>query len=295
MLMSEELCLAHTPNPASTVLLAQHHNVSMASSSSTPSSSVNHSITPPLPQPSTQQGGFQYPVQFGIQAPQFGPPPMAGFPHGFGQNNYGGYRNNRNSNRPKGMSFSRNPFPMDFPFPPGSCQICGKFNHQALTCYHRQNLGYRPPVFHQFGPQHGQGNSFFRPPAQALMIGGNSINAYGTGSSYPPQNYNGYSQQNYPGLGYASSFYQGYTPAPSLSLGSPGVSTSHSGFHSGFSVCLVHEGYPGQHRAKVAELSTFGRLTSLEENEAATKKFEQAATKRSYKPACQVFLLKSYH
>lgn len=35
--------------------------------------------------------------------------------------------------------------------------------------------------------------------------------------------------------------------------------------------------------------------TSLEENEAATKKFEQAATKRSYKPACQVFHLKSYH
>ncbi|KAF7144913.1 hypothetical protein RHSIM_Rhsim04G0020900 [Rhododendron simsii] len=62
MLMSEELCLAHTPDPASTVLLVQHHNVSMASSSSTPSSSVNHSITPPLPQPSTQQGGFQYPV-----------------------------------------------------------------------------------------------------------------------------------------------------------------------------------------------------------------------------------------
>ncbi|XP_058188639.1 probable pectin methylesterase CGR3 [Rhododendron vialii] len=69
------------------------------------------------------------------------------------------------------------------------------------------------------------------------------------------------------------------------------------------------DGYPGQHRAKVAEFSTFGRpaklrslswwiryfvQTSLEENEAATKKFEQAATKRSYKPACQVFHLKSY-
>ncbi|KAF5936992.1 hypothetical protein HYC85_024498 [Camellia sinensis] len=72
---------------------------------------------------------------------------------------------------------------------------------------------------------------------------------------------------------------------------------------------VVFSGYPGQHRAKVAELSKFGRpaklrssswwirffvQTSLEENEAATKKFEQAATKRSYKPACQVFHLKSY-
>lgn len=33
----------------------------------------------------------------------------------------------------------------------------------------------------------------------------------------------------------------------------------------------------------------------LEENEAASKKFEQASTKRLYKPACQVFHLKSHH
>ncbi|XP_052193600.1 probable pectin methylesterase CGR3 isoform X2 [Diospyros lotus] len=71
---------------------------------------------------------------------------------------------------------------------------------------------------------------------------------------------------------------------------------------------VVFAGYPGQHRAKGAELSKFGRpaklrssswwirffvQTNLEENEAATKKFEQAATKKSYKPACQVFHLKS--
>ncbi|KAF2283809.1 hypothetical protein GH714_016090 [Hevea brasiliensis] len=35
--------------------------------------------------------------------------------------------------------------------------------------------------------------------------------------------------------------------------------------------------------------------TSLDENEAAFKKFEQAASKRSYKPACQVFHLNPYH
>ncbi|XWS40342.1 hypothetical protein CRYUN_Cryun18bG0132700 [Craigia yunnanensis] len=73
---------------------------------------------------------------------------------------------------------------------------------------------------------------------------------------------------------------------------------------------IIFSGYPGQQRAKVAELSKFGRpaklrssswwiryfvQTKLEENEAAAKKFEQASTKRSYKPACQVFHLKSYH
>ncbi|KMT00984.1 hypothetical protein BVRB_9g222470 isoform A [Beta vulgaris subsp. vulgaris] len=72
---------------------------------------------------------------------------------------------------------------------------------------------------------------------------------------------------------------------------------------------VIFTGYPGQQRAKVAELAKFGRpaklrssswwiryfvQTSLEENEAATKKFEQAAAKRSYKPPCQVFHLKAY-
>ncbi|GAY50139.1 hypothetical protein CUMW_124450 [Citrus unshiu] len=70
---------------------------------------------------------------------------------------------------------------------------------------------------------------------------------------------------------------------------------------------LIFAGYPGQQRAKVAELSKFGRpakmrssswwiryfvQTSLEENEPAMKKFEQAASKKSYKPNCQVFHLK---
>ncbi|GAB4853390.1 Probable pectin methylesterase cgr2 [Ancistrocladus abbreviatus] len=72
---------------------------------------------------------------------------------------------------------------------------------------------------------------------------------------------------------------------------------------------VIFTGYPGQQRAKVAELSKFGRpaklrssswwiryflQTSLEDNEAAAKKFEHTSAKRSYKPACQVFHLKSY-
>ncbi|KAF2539057.1 hypothetical protein F2Q68_00019070 [Brassica cretica] len=67
---------------------------------------------------------------------------------------------------------------------------------------------------------------------------------------------------------------------------------------------------PGKQKAKVAELSKFGRpakmrssswwnrffsQTNLEENEAASKKFEKAASKISYTPACQVFHLKPLH
>ncbi|KAJ7944564.1 S-adenosyl-L-methionine-dependent methyltransferase [Quillaja saponaria] len=73
---------------------------------------------------------------------------------------------------------------------------------------------------------------------------------------------------------------------------------------------VIFTGFAGQQRAKVAELSKFGRpaklrsqswwvrffvQTSLEENEAAVKKFEQASSKASYKPTCQVFHLNSYH
>jgi hypothetical protein len=70
---------------------------------------------------------------------------------------------------------------------------------------------------------------------------------------------------------------------------------------------VVFSGYPGQRRAKVAELSKFGRPAKLrssswwirffiqiklEENEVMSKKFEQAAAKKEYTPACQIFHLK---
>ncbi|GAB2292081.1 Probable pectin methylesterase cgr2 [Dionaea muscipula] len=72
---------------------------------------------------------------------------------------------------------------------------------------------------------------------------------------------------------------------------------------------VIFTGFPAPQRVKAAGFSRFGRpakmrssswwiryfvQTSLEENESATKKFEQAAAKRSYKSACQVFHLKSY-
>ncbi|KAK4571815.1 hypothetical protein RGQ29_030284 [Quercus rubra] len=72
---------------------------------------------------------------------------------------------------------------------------------------------------------------------------------------------------------------------------------------------VVFTGYPGHQRPKVSDVSKFGRAaklrsatwwvryfvqTNLEENETAIKKFEQAATKRSFVPNCQIFHLKSF-
>lgn len=72
---------------------------------------------------------------------------------------------------------------------------------------------------------------------------------------------------------------------------------------------IVFTGYPHNHKPKNADNPKSGRQaklrsatwwvryfiqTSLEQNDAAIKKFEQAAFKRSYHPTCQVFHLKSY-
>ncbi|KAK7346869.1 hypothetical protein VNO80_21392 [Phaseolus coccineus] len=73
---------------------------------------------------------------------------------------------------------------------------------------------------------------------------------------------------------------------------------------------IIFTGHPGQQRAKIAQLSKFGRPAkmrssswwkqfftdrSMEENGSASKKFEQAASKFSFKPTCQVFHLSSFH
>jgi len=69
---------------------------------------------------------------------------------------------------------------------------------------------------------------------------------------------------------------------------------------------VIFTGFPGHRRMKVAEQSKFGRMAklrspswwqkyflqvNLEEDESATKKFEEASSKISYKPGCQVFHL----
>ncbi|CAK8530389.1 unnamed protein product [Lathyrus sativus] len=72
---------------------------------------------------------------------------------------------------------------------------------------------------------------------------------------------------------------------------------------------VIFSGYPGQQRVRGEQLAKFGRpaklrssswwirffvQTSLEENETAGKKFQQASAKKAYAPACQVFHLKSF-
>ncbi|CAI8606189.1 unnamed protein product [Vicia faba] len=73
---------------------------------------------------------------------------------------------------------------------------------------------------------------------------------------------------------------------------------------------VIFTGIPTNQKAKVADVSKFGRAAkmrsgswwvkfflqnNLEENEAGNKKFEQASTKSSYVPKCQIFHLKSLH
>ncbi|WVY91487.1 hypothetical protein V8G54_037001 [Vigna mungo] len=73
---------------------------------------------------------------------------------------------------------------------------------------------------------------------------------------------------------------------------------------------IYNEGFPTTQKAKVADVSKFGRAAkmrssswwskfflqiNLEENEAASKKFEQASTQSSYIPKCQIFHLNSLH
>ncbi|KAK7283223.1 hypothetical protein RIF29_12607 [Crotalaria pallida] len=71
---------------------------------------------------------------------------------------------------------------------------------------------------------------------------------------------------------------------------------------------VIFTGFPGKLKAKVADVSKFGRAakmrssswwvryfhqTNLEENESASMKFVQASTANSYVPKCQIFHLKS--
>jgi len=71
---------------------------------------------------------------------------------------------------------------------------------------------------------------------------------------------------------------------------------------------IIFAGYPGKQRAKVSELSKFGRpaklrskswwnryfiQNNLEENNEALKNFDKAAEKISFKPSCQIFHLNS--
>ncbi|KAG8369144.1 hypothetical protein BUALT_Bualt15G0120800 [Buddleja alternifolia] len=77
-----------------------------------------------------------------------------------------------------------------------------------------------------------------------------------------------------------------------------------------FNKPMAMAGYPRHHKVRATDKAKYGRSAklrsstwwiryfvqmSLEENEVAVKKFEQAAEKRSYSPGCQIFHLKSYN
>lgn len=209
MLMAEDLYLDTEQVDTSTILLTQGGNTS---SSTTPQNAAGTSLISQTSQP------FQFPVSFGAQAPQFGPmyPQMPSSGH----QSYGGNRSNRNyssGQRSYGGNRNNRNYSMDFSFPPGSCQICGKTNHQASHCYHRQNLGYRPPQFgnqsgNQFGNQFGmssqnqfgmlpQGSSSSQRP-QAFMLNVDNFGNSNQGYVYSPYSPNLQQQPSYISQGY---------------------------------------------------------------------------------------------
>ncbi|KAG5540545.1 hypothetical protein RHGRI_020680 [Rhododendron griersonianum] len=169
LLMAEELHLTPEITPISSILVAQHHTPSPSTSTNIPSSSTS-GILPTTSVP------FQFPNPV-LPSQQFLPT--------FTSPQYNGPRFNRNMNRFKGTQFAPQQFskpysgfpnylgypgnfnnfgfpsgfttpPAGFPSTPASCQICGRDNHQASTCYYRQNLNYRPSSFGQMGRSFGQ-------------------------------------------------------------------------------------------------------------------------------------------
>lgn len=119
---------------------------------------------------------------------------------------------------------------MDFPFqtgnfPPGRCHFGGKFNLQALTCYHRQNLKYKPQFGHgQFGQSPQVVRSHIMP--QALMLTGNPGTSCPPGLSYAPSPA---FAQNFPPM---TSFGSGYTSNSSGPSGVYGESAPHEISHN---------------------------------------------------------------
>lgn len=153
MLLAEDLYLDSDPVETTTILLT-HHNSSPAPMMS------GSSTIPQNNQPQIQQ--YPYPT-LNASASTYGG-------HNFGGNrnsnrngsNFGGNRNNRNGNR-NGFPQGFTGLPQGFTFPAGTCQICGRNNHQAYSCYYRQNLNYKPSQYvtnNQFGSPNGQPSQY---------------------------------------------------------------------------------------------------------------------------------------
>ncbi|KAH7859511.1 hypothetical protein Vadar_002022 [Vaccinium darrowii] len=113
-------------------------NISANSSTAIHQTPGLHSGVLPLPSPVLPLP-FQYPFPAPIQQ-QF-------YPSSYGNNN----RSNRNARYARNQNASQQAPTMYSGMQSGGemqssgCQIFGKTNHLAYSCYHRQNLSYRPP------------------------------------------------------------------------------------------------------------------------------------------------------
>lgn len=140
MLIAEALHVDNnSSSDTSTILAAQSSGVQSRPVINTfgqPLGVQSSNVPPPpiLPQP------FQYPFPFPVSTQ----PQQQFYPSNYNGNNRSS-RSNQRYNRNQFSGFSE------------GCQICGKSNHLAYSCYHRQNLAYRPPG--RSGDTSGYGNS----------------------------------------------------------------------------------------------------------------------------------------
>lgn len=227
MLIAEELHVSHDEMETSTILVAPHQP---SNPTITPPSSGSSSVPPTNP--------FLPPPPLPFQFPFPTPQSQVSFPT-FPSPNHTAQRFHRNHNpnrfpsnqfsKPFSPGYQGLSFPSSMPYAPGSCQICGRNNHQALTCYYRTNLGYRPfgRPFGQGGGSFGQGGGSF---GQGGGSFGQSVGRYsGSGGSFGGNH--GFSPQHASSPGFSSPSSQAFYVAPDA-MGYYGVSPSYdsSGF-----------------------------------------------------------------
>ncbi|XP_058195342.1 uncharacterized protein LOC131311786 [Rhododendron vialii] len=269
MLMAEELHISQDQvDSSSTILVAPHQNPNptpILQAPITPNPSSSYSGPMPFPNTAVQtpSGSTSFQFPFPVASSQ-------AFLPTFPQPTFNGQRFNRNNNRFRGNQFSKPFFPnyqgSSTPqmFSPGSCQICGKTNHQASTCHHRQNLGYRPfarpfgQFGNHFGNHFGQQTSIFpsqNPPgfqsqnSQAFYVGSGPINGYGEPSTVGQSEFalhmsSPYNGGSYPTAPCAPPYFSQFGDNSASSFGSAqfgGTSSQPWYFDSGATSHVTHD------------------------------------------------------
>lgn len=141
MLMAEDLHMANDLTNVDTTSVLVTQTPSMTSS-------IGQSGLP-YQTPGVLTTGTSQPLQPFLMPYQFpfsAPPPQQFYPSNYNTNNRFNRNNQRyNRNQSSQRSYPPNNNNTNAPSNSGGCQICGKSNHLADSCYHRQNLSYRPP------------------------------------------------------------------------------------------------------------------------------------------------------